>query len=276
MALADIGWSLNGVDAYRWRVQHGSIWRLPVSRRRSVLTIPGHHGSIPTGAPPVYEEASASLEMLCKGEMVDLEAATNELYGIVTTPGLVLGRYSGGLETSAPAEFVSISPGQFTPDVGAFFTVLLAVPGVFMRGASADSVPVVVTSGATVTIATLAGSTAPVPDATLRLEGPATSVAAVDPVNGTGLSWTGVLSAGEYLFLDAQGLTARISSTATDWTAGGTDETSGLDYPPAGPLQIQPRMEGSDPADRRCKLTITGTGFTAATELTVRAAPSYL
>lgn len=277
MADADIGWTLNGIDAYRWRVQSGSIWRLPVARRRDVTTVPNRHGSQTTGKPPVYEEASASLELLCKGPMVDLESAANELTGLLTAPGLILGRYSGGLVTSAAAEFVTMSPGQFVPDVGAFFTALLAVPGVFMRRPIADTAPAtIVTGGTIVTLATLAGSTGPITDAVLRFTGPATSVKAVDDGYGTGLSWTGVLPAGQYLFLDARTLTARISALATDWAAGGTNVTSGLDYPPPGVLQIQPRIEGTDPADRRCKLAITGTGFTAATALAVRAAPSYL
>lgn len=277
MADADIGWTLNGVDAYRWRVQSGSIWRLPVTRRRDVSTVPNRHGSQTTGKPPVYEEASASLELLCKGEMVELEAAANELTALLTAPGLTLGRYSGGLVTSAAAEFVSLSPGQFVPDVGAFFTALLAVPGVFMRRAVATSAPAtVVSAGTEVTVATLARSTGPITDAVLRFTGPATSVAVVDDGYGTGLSWTGNLPAGQYLYLDARALTAWISTSATDWAAAGTVVTSGLDYPPPGVLQIQPRMEGTDPADLRCKLTVSGAGFAGTTALAVRAAPSYL
>lgn len=274
--MADIGWTLSGIDGERWRIQAGSLWRPPVTVRRNVLTVPARSGTVPTGAPPVFDEPTMTLELLCEGAMVNLEAAANELTGLLAMPGLTLGRYSGGLATSAPAELVSISPGEFVVDSGAFLTAALAIPSVFLRGATADTAPVVVTSPSTVTLATLAGSTAPITDAVLRLTGPATSVTAVDVVTGTGIAWTGVLTAGQYLFLDVRTLTGRISSSATDWSAGGTDVSGQLDYPGPGPLQAWPRMEGVNPADRRVKLTVTGAGFTGATALAVRAAPSYL
>lgn len=275
--MADVGWSLSGIDTERWRVQAGSLWRPPVTVRRDVLTIPSRHGVVVTGKPPVFEEPTVTLELLCEGVQADLEALANELTGILAMPGLTLGRYSGGLVTSAAAQLVSISPGEFVPDIGAFFTASLAVPGVFLRGPSADSAPVVVTSGAVVTVATLAGSTAPIADTILRVRGSATSVQIVDPVTLTGLSWAGTaLAPTEYLFLDAATLTARRSASATDWTTGGTVVTGQISYPGVGPLQAWPRMEGADPSDRRVKLTVTGTGFDATTALAVRARPAYL
>jgi len=275
--MTDIGWSLSGIDAVRWRVQGGSLWRPPVTVRRDTLTIPGRHGVVVTGRPPVFEEPTVTLELLCEGAQDDLEALANELVGILAMPGLTLGRYSGGLVTSAAAQLVSINPGEFVPDVGAFFTVALAIPGVFLRAASADSAPVVVTTGTTVTLTTLAGSTAPIADAILRLRGPATAVQVVDVVTGTGLSWAGsALASGDYLFLNAATLTARRSTDANAWTAGGSDVTGELDYPGPDPLQAWPRMEGANPADRRVKLTVTGTGFAGTTALAVRAQPAYL
>lgn len=275
--MADIGWSLSGIDAVRWRVQGGSLWRPPITVRRDVLTIPGRHGVVVTGRPPVFEEPTVTLELLCEGGQTALENLANELVGILAMPGLTLGRYSGGLVTSAAAQLVSISTGEFVPDIGAFFTVALAVPGVFLRGALADAAATVVTSGDTVTIATLAGSTAPIADAILRFRGGAASVQITDVVTGTGLSWAGpALASGDFLFIDAATLTARRSTSATEWTTGGDDVTGQLGYPGPGPLQAWPRMEGADPADRRVKVTVTGTGFTATTALAVRARPAYL
>nr|BFF17140.1 hypothetical protein GCM10025730_06610 [Promicromonospora thailandica] len=240
--MADIGWSLSGIDTVRWRIQGGSLWRPPVTVRRDVLTLPGRHGVTVTGRPPVFDEPTVTLELLCEGNQADLEALANELLGILAHPALTLGRYSGGLVTSAPAQFVSLSPGEFVPDVGAFFTVSLAVPGVFMRGASADSAPVVVTDGATVTVATLAGSTGPVPDAVLRIRGAATSVHVVDVVTGTGLSWAGpALAATDYLFLHAATLTARRSTSATAWPpAAATSPASSTTPAPARSRRGQP------------------------------------
>lgn len=273
---ADITWTLAGIDTRRWNVQAGSLWRPPVAVRRSVLSIPGRHGSVPTPRPPVFEEPVVSLEMRCKGVMSSLEAAYNELQALLTSPGLVLGRASGGITTSAPVALVSISPGQFIADVLADMSVQLAVPGVFLRAASVDSTPEIVTTGEVVTLAALGAGTAPVGDAVLRVRGAATSVSIVDAVSGTGISWTGTLPINEYLFLHPATATARRTAVSSAWTEGGTDMSGGLSFPAPGLLQIWPRMAAADPAARAARVTVTGTGFDATTTLTVRAQPAYL
>lgn len=273
---ADITWSLSGVDTVRWNVQAGSLWRPPVAVRRSVLSIPGRHGSVASTRPPVFDEPVVSLELRCKGVMSSLEAAYNELQALLTAPGLVLGRTSGGITTSAPVELASISPGQFIADVLADMSVQLAVPGVFFRGASVDSPLELVTSGEVVTLAGLSAGTAPVGDEVLRIRGGGTSVSVVDNVSGTGVSWSGTALGTNYVFIDMATLTARRSASGTDWTSGGTSESGGLSYPAPGPLQIWPRMAAADPAVRAAQVTVTGVGFDGTTSLTVRAAPAYL
>lgn len=272
---ADITWTLAGIDTRRWLIQAGSLWRPAVAVRRSVLTIPGRHGVVRTPRPPVFEEPVVSLEMRCKGVMSSLEAAYNELQALLTAPGLVLGRTSGGITTSAPVEFVTASPGQFIADTLADISVQLAVPGVFLRSASVDSTPEVVTTGEVVTLAALGAGTAPVSDAVLRFRGAATSVTIVDVTSGTGISWTGSLSNSQFLFLHPATASARIG-TASDWASGGTDASGGLSYPAPGLLQIWPRMLAADPAARAARVTVTGAGFDANTTLTVRAQPAYL
>ena len=272
---ADITWTLAGIDTRRWLIQAGSLWRPAVAVRRSVLTIPGRHGVARTPRPPVFEEPVVSLEMRCKGVMSSLEAAYNELQSLLTAPGLVLGRTSGGITTSAPVEFVTANPGQFIADTLADISVQLAVPGVFLRSASVDSTPEVVTTGEVVTLAALGAGTAPVSDAVLRFRGAATSVSIVDVTSGTGISWTGTLSNSQFLFLHPATASARIG-TASDWASGGTDASGGLSYPAPGLLQIWPRMLAADPAARAARVTVTGAGFDANTTLTVRAQPAYL
>lgn len=276
MVDADITWLLSGVDTKRWSIQAGSLWRPPVAVRRSVLTVPNRHGTVRTSRPPVFEEPVVSLEMRCKGVMSSLEAAYNELQSLLTAPGLVLGRSSGGITTSAPVEFVTASPGQFIADTIADISVQLAVPGVFLRTTSVDSTPEVVTTGEVVSLPGLAAGTAPVGDAVLRFRGAATSVSIVDVVSGTGISWTGTLTNSQFLFLHPATATARRSSSSADWASGGTDVSGGLSYPAPGLLQIWPRMAAADPAVRAASVTVTGAGFDANTALTVRAQPAYL
>lgn len=273
---ADFTWTLSGVDTRRWHIKGDSAWTPGVGAELPQVQIPGRHGVVPIGL-PVYTAPQLPMELICKATgQADLEARKVELLGLLAAPGLVVGRSSGGLVTSAPARFVSMSPGQFIAATWAQFSLVLDIPGVFLRGPSATVGPVAVTSGDTVALPALAAGNAPVPDGVLRVTGPATSVSAIDPVSGTGISWTGALAAGSYLFLDAAALTARRSTVATDWTAGGTDVSGAVSYPGAGPLQIWPRMAAADPNVRSASLMVTGAGFTAATAVTVRAQPAYL
>jgi hypothetical protein len=272
---ADITWTLAGIDTRRWLIQAGSLWRPAVAVRRSVLTVPNRHGVTRTPRPPVFEEPVVSLEMRCRGVMSSLEATYNELQSLLTSPGLVLGRTSGGITTSSPVEFVTATPGQFIADTLADISVQLAVPGVFFRAASVDSAPEGVTTGEVVSLPGLAVSTGPVGDAVLRFRGAATSVSIVDVVSGTGISWTGALTGSQFLFLHPATATARIA-TASDWSTGGTDVSGGLSYPAPGLLQIWPRMAVADPAVRAASVTVTGAGFDGTAALTVRAQPAYL
>ncbi|WP_159794447.1 hypothetical protein [Puerhibacterium puerhi] len=272
---ADITWLLSGVDANRWFIQKGTLWRPPVSVRAATIDVPGRHGVIAPGL-PVFDEPQLNLKLQPVGPQTSLEEAQAELVALLAAPGLTVTRRSAGAAASAPARLVSLSPDDFRPGQTAAFSVALAIPGVFLRGPVASSPATVVASGDTVEIAHLGVSTGPVADAIVRVTGPATTVAVTDVVSGTGLSWAGAaLTAGRYLYLDAGTLRAWWSASSSAWT-GGTDVTSGLDYPAAGPLQIWPRMQGTDPADRRARLRVSGSGLSTATALMVRGAPAYL
>lgn len=120
----------------------------------------------------------------------------------------------------------------------------------------------------------LAGSTAPITDPIIRITGPCTNPTITDPTTGTGISWTGTVAASTYLYLHPDRLTARTSASDTAWLSGGTNVSSGIDYPAPGPLQLWPMVDSF--TSRTIRLSATGTGKTAATRLTVRAARSFL
>lgn len=269
-------WSLSGVDTARWSIRKGSTWRPPVQVRTQSLDIPGQHGTIPIGL-PVFEVPQVSLDLKCGlGTQATVESISNELLGLLAAPGLTLGRESGGIVTSAVPRLLGISLGEFIWNDSARFTALLDIPGVFFKAASLDVASQVIVSGNTYTLAGLNVGTAPITDSILRFRGPLTSVQVIDPVSGTGVSWTGSLAVSTFLFINTANLTARTSVTSTDWTSGGTDVSGGVSRPPTGSLQIWPRMTASDPSVRQARLTVTGAGFTGVTTITVRAQPAYL
>lgn len=238
-------WLINGVDTARWRLQRGNGWRTPITVRRDTIEAPGRHGNLEAWRPNVYAEPVVPLELVSVvpfDEDVALEDLTNELLGILTAPTLTLTRISGGIQASARARLVSLTPGEYFAGRLARYTAVLAVPGVFFRGPEGDSVPVALTSTPKVVdLANLTGSTGPIADAVVRVAGPLTSVTVGDDSTGTGLSWTGSLPVGQYLYLHAEQAVARRSASSTAWgPEDGTDVSGGLDYPVAGRLALQP------------------------------------
>lgn len=273
---ADIAWTVRGVDTRRWNVQAGSQHTSDVGTRQAQVEIPGRHGVI---VEPLqeYEAFTVTLEFFLKGAMASLVAAEHELKRALTAPGLILGLSAGGLNTSAPAKFLGLSQGEFVADVGAKFTAQIQVPGAFLRGASVDIGPTIVTTGLSVDLPALAVGSGPVADAVLRVRGPFSVVVVVDDASATGNSWSGTaLVSTDYLFIDLATLTARRSTSATDWVTGGTDVSGGLSRQALGSLQLQPTPSIADPAIPECSVTVTGTGFAGTTALTVRAQPAYL
>lgn len=269
-------WTLSGVDVGRWHLRKGSSWRPPVQVRTKSLDLPDQHGTIAVGL-PVFDTPQVSFRLRTDiGNQDTVESMTNELIGLLAAPGLTLGRESGGIVTSATPRLLSITDEEFIWNHSARFVALLDIPGVFLRAASLDAAVGVVATGQTYVLPGLGVGTAPVTDAVLRFLGPLTSVSATDPVSGTGVSWTGSLAAATYLYLHPSNMTARTSASSSDWASGGTDVSGTMSRPPTGRLQIWPRMAVLDPATRQSRLTVTGTGFTGATALTVRAQPAYL
>lgn len=239
---------VNGVDLYdsdHVVLVKGTVWRPDVSTVRSPVAIAGRHGSIDRGL-PVFGEPKLTLvvDLDADDSPADLEAAGNAVIGLLTAPQLIITRVSGGLVTSVEARLESISHSNFLWSRTATITAVFALPSVFWREDVQTSTPVVLTgSAADVTVAHLAGSTAPARGAVLRVTGPATSVAINEAVTGTGLSWAGSgLVAGQYLFIDVDRLRAWRSASSSQWTPGGTDVSGGLDYPAGGRLQLWPRV----------------------------------
>lgn len=277
--MTGLGWSVSGVDGRRWRVQRGNLWRPPVSVRRNVVEVPGRHGALGARRAPVFAEPTLNLRFApLQDDHVDLEAAVNELTAVLTAPEVAVTRLSGGLETSAVVELVSIGherPGAQIPY--ATVDAVLAVPGVFFRGSESSSGEVSVSNGATVSVSHLGEGTGPVGDAIFRFRGPLTSVGVTDEATGTGISWEGSLTKDQYLYLHPDSLSARRSTGSSAWASGGTDVTGGVDYPPSGVLQAWPVMvDASEPGVRDVRLRVEGNGFGSTSSLVVRGAPAYL
>ena len=276
--MGDITWKLNSYDldeALGAFLTDTTVWRPNVTVRRSPITIPSVHGTT-SPAQVVFDEPQVTIspKWNCASQ-ADLEEKTNHARALFAQPTLLLGRVSGGLETSAKANLVSISEADFLVGQTASCVILLAIPGVFFRSTltTGDDLDFS-TDLASVEIGGLSGSTGPVPDATIRITGPCTNPYVTDPLSGTGISWAGTLTAGQYLFLRARPLTGRVSTDPDSWVAGGTDVSAQVSFPAAGRLQLWPVVQTA--TSRKVLLSATGTGKTAATKLAVSGQGSYL
>lgn len=129
-------------------------------------------------------------------------------------------------------------------------------------------------AGGRIALDALAGCTARLYDAVVRLGGPVTTASLTSPVDGTGVVLDRPLVAGEWVFVDtspSSGLRAWSASSPTAWD-GGTPRV--LDYPAAGPLRVVPLLDG-DPESMVPVLSVYATGAGAAT-LAVRSRRWYL
>lgn len=252
-----------------------------VTVRATAVVVPGIHGATPGGG-VVFDAGLLTMEwelIASSWDGLDVEYAT--LLALLGQPGGVeITRRAiddtVAHDTTAIARLKSISePHADAASPLTTVTVVLDLPDVFWRGTIATS-PQAPASGDTVTeVTSLAGSSAPVVDAVVRVSGPATALQILDVASGTGLSWSGALPEGEYLYLDAATLRAWRSTSWSEWAPGAADESLGLDYPGPGPLEIWP-LPGAAPEQRTPRLSVSGAGRGSSTALAVRAAPAYL
>lgn len=253
---------VNGVDLYDSEnvvLVEGTVWRPDVSTVRSPVTVAGRHGSIDRGL-PVFGEPKLTLvvDLDARDSPADLEAAGTAVIALLSTPQLVITRVSGNLVTSVEARLESVSHSGFLWGRTVTVTAVFALPSVFWREDVQTSPPATLTGSASdVTVAHLAGSSAPVRGAVLRITGPATSVTVNEALTGTGVTWAGTgLVAGQYLYIDVDRLRAWRTSSASQWTQGGTDVSGGLDYPAGGRLQLWPRITPVKTEMRRNSATV--------------------
>lgn len=275
-------WRVNGMDlddagSLGWLME-GTMWRPPVGTRRRAVVVPGRHGTL---SPTLPEFEEPIVRLTCRTlptltTHTTIAAAVDALTALVTQPAPTLTRISAGVTASARAELVSITSDDFSISLRAVTTVLFAIPGVFLSETATVGTDLAFSADlVSAEVSHLAGLTGPVGDAVVRITGPATNPAVTNPITGTGISWTGVVPAGQYLFMSAATLTARLSAASGDWLAGGTPVTATVSYPPAGGLQLWPTVSPT-PTDRKALLSATATGKSAATKLAVRAGRWFL
>lgn len=273
-------WSINGLavsDALGLHLLRETTWALSTTVRQNPTEQAGEHGSTQTGL-PTYESSTVTMSALAVASSeAAVEAAIAQFKALCGSPTLVLTRTGAdGVAAGGVARLVSVTPADWQPGAWSVRIVaLFTITGVFLRGPSWTSYDLAAQSDITaVELTGLSTSTAPIGDVTMRITGPCTNPYVSDPSTGTGLSYIGTVAAGQYLFMSARPLSARLSSSSADWLSGGSDVSAALTYPAAGRLQLWPAVQTA--TTRKVLISMTGSGRTSATKLTVRGQGAYL
>ncbi|PRX90818.1 hypothetical protein [Allonocardiopsis opalescens] len=278
-----------------WRILATGSPRRPLPGTRNIeVTVPGRSGELPV----VGEDAAVTvlgMTLLVRdltpegvhGGEPQLEANLDALSAVLGVRHRLLDlRHTiGSRVLQADAKSIAEIQPEYLGDAqvaahAAQLRVLLRIPSALWR----DVDPVTWTGdldgeGGGQIVTTLAGATAPIPDALIRATGPATGVTVADGPTGGAVTWPGTLAAGERLLLDCGRLRAAMVDTDTWDLDEGTDITGQVDASGPGSasrwLQLTPTVVGDDAHTRRIVVSATAVGTTAASSIAIRARRAY-
>lgn len=245
----------------RWSLLEGTVFSTGSSRSVSNIAVPGMDGALPG------RSSAASMPLVLKmdalGHTADgLARNLSAISSLLSASSMTVTRVLGGVESTASAQGESVSVPEYFPSaLLARFTATLRLPVAVWRGRVADF-------AGDGQVTTLDGSTAPIDDALLLIDGPAT-----DPVISCGDAWaklTLTLGSGDAALIDCKTWTVRAGSGVT--FAGGGDVKTGVLTTSGGPylLRLVPRMVATDPAVTAVTVACSDG------DLSVRAAPAWL
>lgn len=171
----------------------------------------------------------------------------------------------------------TISPEVKAGGSGRFTVPLLVPAGVLQDVSTSDWSQASAVSGTAYEVTTLQGSTGPITDGTILVTGPATNPQVTDVTTGAYVRLNAALPAGQQWRVNSATWVTRHGSGLTLGSAdtAGTDGQAITVYGGGNShfLRMYPVL---DTGLRRVKLTLSGTGFTSATALAVRARKKFL
>lgn len=279
------------LDTLAWNIS--AIRRQVASRRAVDYEVPGVDGVVASLNDPL-NPVSFGLEMFVMGTDADgsvpvagradtFRANLDELLHLFGKRHALLDvreMVAAGQERQALAKVVdSLEPDVNLPGSAGSFSVGLIIPaGMWQDAATQDWTASSWTSGTAKEVTTLAGSTERITDAILLVKGPISSPRLTDPVTGAYVQLNRALSATEFWRVDVATWASRYGTTLGLGSAD-TTGTDGQALTQYGGTRNQahflPLVPARDAGARRVKVTLTGTGITTATSVSIRARRKY-
>lgn len=281
------------LDTLAWGVELKKV-TVPGVREASEV-VPGVDGVIPALAED-YEPGVYALDMMVRGSNEDgvipadsvgeFRKNLDHLLALFSTRHRLLDvrevvDASGTVRQASMKRLDAITPEV---EVGALarFTVTLSIPGVFWRDLNPLDWVGAAGSSTLQTPATLAGATAPIQDAIFLVKGPIANPTIRDSMTGWELRLNRSLTASEFWRVNSGTWSTRVGSSLTlaSTDTAGTDVTAVTEAnTPSGRfLALTPVYlgGGSAPANRMVVVSLTGTGTSTATQLSIRARKAFL
>lgn len=282
------------LDTLAWNIT--KINRAVAARRAADVVVPGRDGAIPS-LNDNLEPIQFGLEMFVMGtdangavpaagrrdtlrnnldELVHLFGKRHALLEVIET-------VQAGVQRRALAKVVgTISPDTNSMGSAGTFVVGLEVPsGLWEDVATADWAGTAgAASGTSQEVTSLQGATERITDAVILVTGPATNPRVTDPATGAYVELQAALAAGEFWRLNVGTWASRygaglgLGSADTTGTDGQAITRFGGTANQAHFLPLVPTRTADDPV-RRVRIQLTGTEFTAATQVSVQARRKY-
>lgn len=256
--------SLNGIALDNaeldWKVLAGTTVLTEIGVERPDLVIGQQDGNLAG----LFGRAAASPIVIKVRTPRTYESA---LRAVFRRPGLVLTDSNlPGLE--AVVELRSLSAaGYGAAEELVDLTAVLGLPGVFWRDVATATSPLAALTGSGQAVTVMAGLSAPVRDAIVRLRGGLTSPRVQDS-NGSWIQYNASIPGGQYLRFESA--TGRAFLTTSDTWTGGTEVTTAVGNGSGPyPLELTPYFT-TDPTVRSARLTVTYSGASGAPGIEIR------
>ncbi|WP_378786609.1 hypothetical protein ACFMQL_20575 [Nonomuraea fastidiosa] len=228
-------------------------------------------GATPAGTDGGFQQMEANLEALSA-----LLGTRNRLMSLRYQAGSIV-RIADVTITAASEPEIWVGAAR------ARFSVVVEVPGVYWRDEAEATWQGSVTAPDQV-VTTLAGSTAPITDALIRVTGPATNFTLTDMASGGSIGMTvflaNVIPEGQRLLIDAAAQRAALVGTDTWDLDGGTDRTGAMVVSGPGSatrwIHLTPAIALGDPFSRAVIVSCSATATTSESAVEIRARRAYL
>ena len=148
MVARGIRYRLNGVelDTENTVVTLGSTFLAGIETSRTVVGVPGVHGTVPANPLPLFNERQVTIRIGVGGG--EYYGETMRVVRLCCTPNTVLSRTVDGVDQEAVAELVSLqADGDETLGRYSAYTAVFALPGVWWRSPTALGMEIPLTGG---------------------------------------------------------------------------------------------------------------------------------